>query len=75
MTAKGQLTIPKAVRDRAGPMPGTDVEVLFEDGIVQVRKIARRKPNTIDRRITAFTGTGNRRHTTEDLMALLRGGG
>ena len=54
-------------------MPGTDVEVLYEDGVVQVRKAGRRKPDAIDKRIAAFTGTGNGRHTTEELMALLRG--
>jgi len=73
ITSKGQLTIPQRVRERAGLMPGTDVDVLFEGGIVQVRKTERRKPDAIDKRIAAFTGTGNRRHTTEELMALLRG--
>jgi AbrB family looped-hinge helix DNA binding protein len=73
ITSKGQLTIPQRVRDRAGLMPGTDVEVVFEGGVVQVRKTEPRKPDAIDKRISAFTGTGNRRHTTEELMALLRG--
>jgi AbrB family looped-hinge helix DNA binding protein len=73
ITSKGQLTIPQRVRESAGLMPGTDVEVLFEAGVVQVRKTERRKPDAIDKRIAAFTGTGSRRHTTEELMALLRG--
>ena len=73
ITAKGQLTIPQNVRESAGLMPGTDVEVLFEGGVVQVRKTKQRKPDAIDKRIATFTGTGNRRRTTEELMALLRG--
>jgi AbrB family looped-hinge helix DNA binding protein len=73
ITSKGQLTIPLNIRHRAGLMPGTDVDVVYEGGIVQVRKSRKRKPDTIDRQIAAFTGTGNHKHTTAELMALLRG--
>jgi AbrB family looped-hinge helix DNA binding protein len=73
ITAKGQLTIPQGVRDRAGLMPGTDVDVVFEGGVVQIRKVDKRKSDAIDKRIAAFTGTGDRKHTTAELMALLRG--
>ncbi|HLI67843.1 MAG TPA: AbrB/MazE/SpoVT family DNA-binding domain-containing protein [Caulobacteraceae bacterium] len=72
ITSKGQLTIPQRVRERAGLMPGTDVDVVFADGVVQVRKADPRKRDAIDKRIEAFVGSGNRRRTTEELMALLR---
>ncbi|MFB6202653.1 MAG: AbrB/MazE/SpoVT family DNA-binding domain-containing protein [Halorhabdus sp.] len=38
ITSKGQVTIPKPIRDRLGLDAGTEVEfVLDEDGTVQVR--------------------------------------
>ena len=33
ITAKGQVTIPQIVRERAGLMPGTDVEFELENGV------------------------------------------
>jgi AbrB family looped-hinge helix DNA binding protein len=72
ITAKGQLTIPQSVRIRAGLMPGTDVDVVLEAGVVQIRKAGRRKPDAIDKRVAAFAGTANRKFTTEELMALFR---
>jgi AbrB family looped-hinge helix DNA binding protein len=72
ITSKGQLTIPQDIRERAGLMPGMDVEVVLEGGVVQIRPSAAGKPDAIDRRIAKFAGSGNRRHTTEALMALLR---
>ena len=73
ITSKGQLTIPQSVREQAGLMPGADVEVVFENDVVQIRRIEPRKGDGIDKRIAAFAGSGTRRHTTESLMALLRG--
>jgi AbrB family looped-hinge helix DNA binding protein len=75
ITAKGQLTIPQKVRERAGLMPGAEVEVVYEGGVVQIRKTMKPAPDAIDKRIARFAGTGDRRHTTEELMAMLRGDG
>lgn len=38
ITSKGQVTIPKDVRDAFGFEPGTDVEIVAEDGVVVLRK-------------------------------------
>ncbi|MGH2923217.1 MAG: AbrB/MazE/SpoVT family DNA-binding domain-containing protein, partial [Solirubrobacterales bacterium] len=38
ITSKGQVTIPKPIRDRAGLLPGTDVEFAIEDEKVTVRR-------------------------------------
>ena len=32
VTSKGQVTIPQKIRDKAGLLPGTEVEFAFEDG-------------------------------------------
>ena len=38
VTTKGQVTIPKAIRDRLGLRPGDQVEFVEKDGQVVVRK-------------------------------------
>lgn len=38
VTSKGQITIPKAVRDRLGLRVGDEVEFVEEDGFVRLRK-------------------------------------
>jgi antitoxin PrlF len=73
ITSKGQLTIPKTVREQAGFMPGSNVDVIFEDGVVTVRKAKKERADSIDKRIASVRGTGNHRFTTEELMALFRG--
>jgi AbrB family looped-hinge helix DNA binding protein len=73
MNARGQVTIPRQIRECAGLAPGTDVEFICEGGVVHVWKSGQPKPDAVAQRIAAFTGTGNSRRTTEELMALLRG--
>jgi AbrB family looped-hinge helix DNA binding protein len=41
LSSKGQLIIPKEVRERHGWRPGTEIEVEDRDGVVMLR---RRKP-------------------------------
>ena len=38
ITSKGQVTIPKEVRDRLGLRPGDELEFVEEDGVFQLRK-------------------------------------
>jgi AbrB family looped-hinge helix DNA binding protein len=42
ITSKGQITIPKEVRDRLGVIPGDSVDFLFENGHVEVRPVKKR---------------------------------
>lgn len=44
MTSKGQLTVPKAVRERLGLRPGDEVEFDEVDGVFRIRKRIRRSP-------------------------------
>lgn len=80
ITSKGQVTIPQDIRDRAGLMPGTDVEFLIEDGAIRLRKT--RPNNTRDRAtrptrgqalVTTLRGAGNFAMTTDEIVALMRG--
>ncbi len=70
ITAKGQVTIPQAVRDRLGLQPGTSVEFEIEGDAVRLVKIAGRGrgPSLIAR----MRGTATSRLTTDQIMALTR---
>ncbi|MCL4370088.1 MAG: AbrB/MazE/SpoVT family DNA-binding domain-containing protein [Chloroflexi bacterium] len=50
ITSKGQITIPKEVRDQLGVEPGDALEFHFESGHLEVRPIRRR-------RLAEFRGT------------------
>jgi AbrB family looped-hinge helix DNA binding protein len=73
LTIKGQVTIPKHVRDAVGLQPGHRVEfAVTDDGQVIIRKAGPAKPVQPDR-FDRATGTADIRWRTDELMALLRG--
>ena len=78
VTSKGQVTIPQEVRERAGLLPGAEVEfVLGEDGAVILRRAGDQPRNaklgtTVARLRGAARGQGPGM-STEEIMALTRG--
>ncbi|MDQ3781949.1 MAG: AbrB/MazE/SpoVT family DNA-binding domain-containing protein [Actinomycetota bacterium] len=73
VTEKGQVTIPKEVRDAAGIGAGTEVEFeLADDGTVLLRK-TRREPTRGRRLVERLVGRGDVAMTTDEIMALTRG--
>jgi len=64
---RGQITIPKAVRDRLGIKPGQVLEVRERDGAVMVYKTA-----TVDP-FLAVTGIVPADRPTDELLEELRG--
>jgi antitoxin PrlF len=44
VTSKGQVTIPKKVRERLGVQPGEDVGFEEKDGVVFIRKAVTKSP-------------------------------
>ena len=72
VTRKGQVTIPKPVRDRLGINPGSKVDFeIAPDGRAFLRRVGKRsvKPSRFERmRSTATSGL-----TTDQIMALTRG--
>ncbi len=44
VTSKGQVTIPKAVRERLGVHPGEDVGFEEKDGLMVVSKVVTKSP-------------------------------
>jgi AbrB family looped-hinge helix DNA binding protein len=74
VTRKGQVTIPKPVRDRLGISTGTKVDFeLAEDGRAFLRRVGKRvvKPSRFER----LRGTATSGLTTDEIMALTRGNG
>ena len=72
LTTKGQVTIPKKVRDALRLAPGDGVEFdVNRDGQVVVLKAGGRRAPKQDR-FTAALGKAQVQWRTADLMALLR---
>jgi antitoxin PrlF len=71
VTRKGQVTIPKRVREHLSIEPGSVVEFeLADDGrIVLVKQGAPPRPS----RFEQFRGSATIKLTTDELMAMLRG--
>ena len=78
LTAKGQITIPKPIRDAMGWTPGTVIEFAVNcNGEVVLHKAdsgqTSRKARTQLDRFEAARGKADVLWKTQDLMALLRG--
>ena len=74
MTVKGQVTIPKRVREALRLAPGDQVDFAVDDaGQVVVRKAGAR-PRAKRDRFEAARGTAGVKWRTDELMALLRNG-
>jgi antitoxin PrlF len=71
VTSKGQVTIPKPVRDRLGINPGSKVDFeVAEDGRAFLRPVGKRKlkPSRFER----MRGTATSGLTTDEIMTLTR---
>lgn len=72
ITTKGQVTIPQGIRKELGLRPGTDVDVVAEDGRVVLRKKRGRNGPVADW-LRQATGIAHDRCTTDQIMQLTRG--
>lgn len=71
VTSKGQVTIPKSVRDFLGIGPGSRVEFRrVEDGRVVVVPLGVKQPESRFAKLRGQAGAGM---TTDEIMALTRG--
>ncbi|MGN6257791.1 MAG: AbrB/MazE/SpoVT family DNA-binding domain-containing protein [Solirubrobacterales bacterium] len=74
ITSKGQVTIPKEIRDKFGLLPGTEVEFVAEGQEVKVRKVEgglTRGRQIVDH-LRRASG-GDIPLTTEEIMRMTRG--
>lgn len=73
LTSKGQVTIPKQIRDALGLEPGCAVDFgVNRDGDVVIHKVGAPVSGEPDR-FEAARGKADVKWRTDDLMALLRG--
>ena len=71
VTIKGQVTIPKDVREKLGIQPQSEVEFVEEQGrVFLVKKEAGKRDK---RRFTRLRGSATARMSTEEIMRLTRG--
>jgi antitoxin PrlF len=75
LTIKGQVTIPKAIRDALGLEPGMEIDfAVNREGEVVLQRAPRPAKARVDR-FEAARGKADVRWRTDELMALLRGEG
>jgi AbrB family looped-hinge helix DNA binding protein len=73
ITSKGQVTIPAAIRERAGLLPHTEVEFELEGDTVRIVRAKAPKGETRgERAVRLLRGSGTVRMTTDEIMALMR---
>jgi AbrB family looped-hinge helix DNA binding protein len=74
ITSKGQVTIPQEIREKAGLLPGTEVEFVFDGGTVSIRKPQAPLRPGRGAQIVARLRSGPRPSmSTDEIMALTRG--
>ncbi|HSG95770.1 MAG TPA: AbrB/MazE/SpoVT family DNA-binding domain-containing protein [Afifellaceae bacterium] len=79
VTEKGQVTIPKHIRDKTGIRPGTEVDFRLEDGkVVVLRRPAdesacKRRAREIKDYLERVRGIGDAGLTADEIMDMTRG--
>jgi AbrB family looped-hinge helix DNA binding protein len=72
ITSKGQVTIPQVIRERAGLLPYTEVEFIYDGKTVQIVRVDRKKTSRGARLVAHMRGRGSGTLSTEEIMALTR---
>jgi AbrB family looped-hinge helix DNA binding protein len=74
ITSKGQVTIPKEIRESLGMLPGTEVEFVEDGAEIRIRKPrgGRTRGDEIVEHLRNASG-GKYKMTTEEVMRLTRG--
>lgn len=73
LTSKGQVTIPKQIRDALNMLPGSQVNFAVNaEGDVVIHKVGARASRKPDR-FEAMRGKADVKWRTDALMSLLRG--
>ncbi len=72
VTTKGQVTIPQEIREKFGITPADEVDFVEEKGRVYL--VVLKGKNAKPRKFRKLRGIANVKMTTEEIMALTRGG-
>jgi antitoxin PrlF len=78
MTSKGQVTIPKSVRDSAGIKPGADLAVVYDGGVIKILRHTKGNAAAEEKARAAWLnrvrGVATAGISTDDILALTRDG-
>jgi AbrB family looped-hinge helix DNA binding protein len=69
VTTKGQVTIPRRIRELLGIVPETDIDFVEEDGRVYIVKTSKDIPT---RKFARFRGIATAKMSTDEIMKLTR---
>ncbi len=69
VTTKGQVTIPRDVREKLGIIPETDVDFQEDNGRFYIVKTTQPKPTN---KFKKFRGIATAKMTTDEIMKLTR---
>jgi AbrB family looped-hinge helix DNA binding protein len=72
ITSKGQVTIPQEIREKLGLLPHSEVEFTIVGNSARIRKKGRPTTTRGDTIVEHLRGTGNKRYTTDEIMAMMR---
>ncbi len=70
VTSKGQVTIPRHIREKLGIAPNSEVE-FFEEG--ERVYLLRKSSGCLNKRFHPLRGVATVKMTTEDIMKMTRG--
>ena len=73
ITSKGQVTIPKEIRDRFGMLPGSEVEFRDDGETITLRKSQGDRSRGLEIAEHLRRAGGDITMTTDEIMALTRG--
>lgn len=73
VTSKGQVTIPRNVRQKLGIFPQSEVEFVVEGNTVILRTVTAGEASRGKRLVETMRGRATVRMTTDEIMALTRG--
>jgi AbrB family looped-hinge helix DNA binding protein len=74
ITSKGQVTIPIAIREKAGLLPNTEVEFDYDGKTVRLRRAKQSKrPSRGAQIVSRLRGAATVKMTTDEIMKLTRG--
>jgi AbrB family looped-hinge helix DNA binding protein len=72
INAKGQVTIPKVIRERAGLLPGTEVDFLREGDVVKIVPLTHKHRMSGAQIVEHLRGRSSIKYTTDQIMKMTR---
>ena len=73
ITSKGQVTIPIEIREKAGLLPGTEIDFELDGEVVRILKTAAPAARRGQEVVRRLRGSATVKMSTDEIMALTRG--